>query len=135
MSKVFLDSNILIYLYTTDEVKKSTDIRNLLQNYADIAISTQVLFEFTHVMRRKFKRDYSDIEKILKEFHKAFDIILITYNTLQYALQIAAKHNYSFPDSLIIATALEADCEILFSEDMHNEHIIENRLKIANPLK
>lgn len=133
MSKIFLDSNILIYLYAADEVKKTKVIQDLLKQYEHIVISTQVLFEFSYVMHRKLKRDYGEIEKALKEFHEAFDIILITYDMLLYALNIASKYKYSFPDSLIIAAALESDCGILFSEDMHADHIIERNLKIVNP--
>ena len=49
------------------------------------------------------------------------------------ALKIASKYKYSFPDSLIIATAIEYNCNVLFSEDMHHNQIIENTLKIINP--
>ena len=84
-------------------------------------------------MCHKLKRTHSDIEKALKECHKAFNISLITYEMLLHALKIASKYKYSFPDSLIISTALDSDCNILFSEDMHNDQIIGNTLKIINP--
>ncbi|MBV8660943.1 MAG: PIN domain-containing protein [Candidatus Dependentiae bacterium] len=134
-NKIFLDSNILIYLYSADELNKIHIIQNILDKYESIIISTQVLFEFSFVMHRKLKLDYNDIKKSLEEFHTAFDIVIINYDTLQNALKIASKYNYSFPDSLIIATALEYNCNILFSEDMHNDQIIDNNLKILNPFK
>ena len=46
---------------------------------------------------------------------------------------IRSKYKYSYYDSLIIATALESKCKILYSEDMHHGQIIENSLKIINP--
>jgi len=133
MSKIFLDSNILIYLYAADETEKTKKIQDLLKKYENILISTQVLFEFSYVMHRKLKRDYGDIKNALKEFHEAFEVVLITYDTLMYAVDIASKYKYSFPDSLIVAAALESGCGILFSEDMHHEHAIENDLKILSP--
>ncbi|MCL4361000.1 PIN domain-containing protein [Candidatus Dependentiae bacterium] len=133
MNKIFLDSNILIYLYSTDEIEKNKKIKELLKKYDYILISTQVLFEFCHVMHRKLKVDYSEIEKALKEFYEAFEVILINYEMLLCALRIATKYKYSFPDSLIIAATLESDCNILFSEDMHSNHTIEGSLKIINP--
>ncbi len=133
MSRVFLDSNILIYLYTTDEKQRNLHVKDLLKSYEDIVMSTQVAFEFSYVMRRKFKQDYSSIEKALDEFRDAFEVTIITYDMLLGALKIASKYNYSFPDSLIITAAINADCDILFSEDMHTTQVIENKLKIINP--
>lgn len=54
---------------------------------------------------------------------------------IQLALEIAQKHKYSFPDSLIVSIALSSECTILFSEDMHDDQIIDKKLKIINPLK
>ena len=135
MSKFFLDSNILIYLYTSDETGKTTAIKNLLEQNVDVFVSTQVLFEFSYVVHRKLKLGYGDIERALQEFSAAFEVKIITYNMIIRALQIASKYHYSFPDSLIITAALESECDILFSEDMHNAHIVENKLKIINPFK
>ena len=133
VSKIFLDSNILIYLYTSDEIQKTAKIQNVLKIYEDILISTQVLFEFSYVSHRKLKLDYSSIEKALKEFKAGFELVTITYDMLLHALKIASKYRYSFPDSLIIATAIESGCDILFSEDMHNTQVVEDKLKIVSP--
>jgi predicted nucleic acid-binding protein len=43
------------------------------------------------------------------------------------------KYDFQIFDAIIIAAALEADCNILYSEDMQNGQIIENTLKIVNP--
>ncbi|MFM6846199.1 MAG: PIN domain-containing protein, partial [Dolichospermum sp.] len=49
------------------------------------------------------------------------------------ALEINAKYNYSYWDSLIIATALLSECSIIYSEDMHHNQLIENTVRIINP--
>ncbi len=133
MNKVFLDSNILIYLYSSDEIKKIDQIQDLLEKYQNIVISTQVLFEFSYVMHRKFKYNYSDIEQALKELNLAFEIVKVAYDTILLATKIASKYKYSLPDSLIVATALESGCSILFTEDMHNEQRVESSLNLVNP--
>lgn len=135
MNKIFLDTNVLLYLSATDEIEKMNKAKIVLQKYDNIIISTQVLFEFSNIMRKKLKQDYHDIDQALQEFHTIFNIAIISYDTLRNALKIAAKYKYSFPDSLIVATALEYNCDILFSEDMHNDQMIENSLKIVNPFK
>jgi predicted nucleic acid-binding protein len=135
MNKVFLDSNILIYLYSKDEIKKQQIANGLISEYKNIFISSQVLFEFTYVVHRKFKIDYANILKGLEEFHNAFNFSIITFNTLQKAIQLASKHKYSFPDSLILASAIENNCSIVFSEDMHSNHTVDELVKIINPFK
>lgn len=135
MTKVFLDSNILIYLYSTDEPQKKLLVEQLIDNHDHIFISTQVLFEFSRVMRKKFKFDYKDLEQALEEFSQSFTVITVTYELLQQALKIAPKYNYTFTDILVLTTARACDCTILFSEDMHNSHLIENHVRIINPFK
>jgi len=53
--------------------------------------------------------------------------------TIVNACDIALKYHFSFYDSLIIAAALESGCSTLYTEDMHNGQVIEDRLKIVNP--
>jgi len=50
-------------------------------------------------------------------------------------LSIAKKYKYSYYDSLVIATAIENDSVILYTEDMQQGHFIENKIKILNPFK
>jgi len=133
MNKIFLDSNILIYLYTSDEQEKIVKINEILDSCEEVLISTQVLFEFSYVMHRKLKIDYIAIEAAIKEFEEAFEIVIITYGSILHAIAIASKYKYSFPDSLIMAVALEHTCDLLLTEDMHNGHIVENALRISNP--
>ena len=133
MNKIFLDTNVLLYLYATDEFEKTNKVKELLQQHQNIFISTQVLFEFSNVMYKKYKIDCNEIKRILTEFRMAFDVVIITYDALYNALSIQSKYKYSFPDSLIISTALEYGCDILFSEDMHNNHTVETNLKVINP--
>ena len=58
--KRFFDTNIVVYLYSQDEPDKQSIAKNLFKNNQPI-ISTQVLGEFAHVLRRKFQLEYTDI--------------------------------------------------------------------------
>jgi predicted nucleic acid-binding protein len=58
---------------------------------------------------------------------------LLNFQTSLEALKIHQKYQYSYYDSLIIASALENQCDILYSEDMQHQQLIENRLLIFNP--
>jgi len=49
------------------------------------------------------------------------------------AHSLVNKYDLQIFDGIIAAAALEADCDILYSEDMHNGQVIEKTLKIKNP--
>ena len=59
----------------------------------------------------------------------------ITLDTHKEALAIAEKYGYRVYDALIVASALEARCTILYSEDMQDSQVIEGKLTIRNPFK
>lgn len=126
----FLDSNIVLYAFGDDDLK-SRIANRLLAEYP--CISTQVVNECSHVMRRKlgWKPD-----KIAEELEMLLIVVRLQPVDIRYirlAWKIAARYGFSHFDSLIVATALEARCERLYSEDMQNGQIIENRLQIVNP--
>jgi len=57
----------------------------------------------------------------------------VILSTIKLAQDLVGKYDLQIFDGIIIAAALEADCDILYSEDMQNGQIIENMLKIVNP--
>ncbi len=126
----FLDSNIVLYAFGDDETKSNIAYDLLAQNPI---ISTQVLNECSHVMRRKLKWNSEQIGKELEILLILVKLKVVDISDIRLAWKISARYNFSHYDSLIIASALNAGCEKLFSEDMQNGQIIENSLKIANP--
>ena len=131
--KPFFDSNVLIYSYSDLFPDKQDKARQLINSYNDAFISTQVLNEFVSAFNKKLKADWPDIINSLDEITDNFTIFTNTPDTVKEACKIAQKYRFSFYDSLIIAAALETGCNILYSEDMHHDQVIEKRLKIINP--
>jgi len=66
---------------------------------------------------------------------KYFKVLPIYFELSLKAVQIKLKYFFSYWDSLIIASALESGCSILYTEDMQDGQLIEERLKIVNPFK
>ena len=131
--KIFLDSNIVIYAYCNDSVDKQQKAKELFVGKT-IVISTQVLQETANTLRRKFKADFHIIRLLLEECVRNVPTLHVnTCETVFQACDIAERYLYSFYDSLIIASALEAECQILYSEDMQHNQFIEGKLKIINP--
>jgi predicted nucleic acid-binding protein len=130
--KVFIDTNVLIYGYSEDEPNKRQQAIDCVLS-AEAWISTQVLNETINVLKRKFSLSYSQIREAVQEISKGFPIILVSVNTIEMALNLAERYQYSYFDSLILASALEAGCQILYSEDLQDGQRIENQLTIVNP--
>jgi len=57
----------------------------------------------------------------------------ISINTIRMSWEVKLKYHFSVYDSLIIASALEAGCEVLYTEDLQHNQLIENKLRIVNP--
>ncbi len=134
--KIFIDTNLWVYAYTSKDLDKRNKARDILFEYAEnIVISTQVVNEFSFVMLRKFKIDIKDLNTIVKRMIKNYEVSLIYYSTIEKAFDLIQKYNFSYYDSLIVSSALENECSVLYSEDMHHGLVVENKLKIINPFK
>lgn len=131
--KVFIDTNIVVYLYSSDELVKKDRVEKIIDSHSNIFISTQVINEFINVMHKKRSISLEHIAKAIQELTNYVEIATITTSTIHQALSIAKYYKYSYFDSLIIASALEHQCSLLYTEDMHHQQIIENSLQIINP--
>lgn len=130
MARAFYDSNTLLYLISSDNAK-ADQIEALLVGGG--VISVQVLNEFTAVARRKFSLPWSEIEIALDPVREAFEVEVLTPETYDLAVTVAERFRYTIYDSLIIAAALIAGCDTLYSEDMQHGQVIADRLTILNP--
>lgn len=125
----FFDTNILVYAFL--DIDKRDMALSLLAEGG--VISVQVINEFTNAARKKRGRTWSEIAAAIAVIRAHFDnIALVTLDTHQAALDLASQHGLNFYDALIIATAIEADCDILFSEDMQHDRSF-GKLIIRNP--
>jgi len=132
--RVFLDTNILIYSYSEDEIKKQTIANNILEEYSEnMVISKQVINELINVLFKKFKLSSNDIENVVLELDTFIPIVDFDITTQIKALRLKEKYKFQFYDALIVATALENGCTILLSEDMQHHQLIDNVLTIVNP--
>jgi predicted nucleic acid-binding protein len=135
--KFFLDTNIIIYSFDAQNPEKQKRARELIELALSSSlgvVSYQVVQEFMNVALRKFEKPltYADcrtyVEQVMTPLCEVFPEISFYLS----GLILSEKYLYSFYDSLIIAAALEAKCEILFSEDFQHEQEIKG-LKIINP--
>jgi predicted nucleic acid-binding protein len=134
IDKIFLDTNLWIYLYAKNPPEKYQKVEALIKNnVSSLLVSTQVLGELFHVLTRKNFTSKTDAMTIISNIINTFPIQAINTTEVIQALEINARYNYSYWDSLIIATALLSDCSIIYSEDMQHNQLIENKVQIINP--
>jgi predicted nucleic acid-binding protein len=96
-------------------------------------ISVQVLNEFAAVARRKLNLSWEETREALWAVRDLCESpIPVSIETHEAALEISARYGYHIYDALILAAALEANCDILFTEDMQNGQSI-GPLTINNP--
>lgn len=129
-SKAFLDTNILLYLLSADETKAIQAENTIVDSDT---VSVQVLNEFASVSRRKLKMPFAEIQEILSQIRMICSVEPITVNIHDRGLQIADHYGFSIYDAMIVATALLADCNILYSEDLQDGQLIDDRMIIRNP--
>jgi predicted nucleic acid-binding protein len=93
----------------------------------------QVLNEMANVARRKMRLSWRDTRALLSTIRSLLLITPITVASHENGLVLAKRYKFSIFDAMIVASALEAGCQVLWSEDMQNGMIIEKRLRIVNP--
>src|SRR6185312_1419209 len=131
-ANIFFDTNVILYSYSIVNDQKNLISKNLIRSTQSI-ISTQVLQEMCNVLIKKFNLDMTSISNALSEMELNFDVRINTTETIRNALKIHFKYLYSYYDSLIISSALENKCSVLYSEDLQHNQKIENTLTILNP--
>jgi len=132
--RVFVDTNILIYLYSVNEPEKRRKVEKLIAD-KDCVISVQVLNEFSSVCLRKLRIPTQQILAAINEITLCMSLFPMDANTVRQALRLCAQWNYSYYDSAILAAALQSGCATLYSEDMSDGQIIEGCLTIRNVLR
>jgi predicted nucleic acid-binding protein len=128
----FVDSNVLVYAFTDDS--RAAAAQALLER--GCIMSVQCLNEFTNVARRKLGMTWVELREALAAIRILCRTILpVDVATHEDALRIAERYGYTIFDALIVAAALQAESDTLWSEDMQDGIVIDGRLRIANPFR
>ncbi len=128
----FFDTNILLYLASADASKADRAERIVAEGGS---IIVQVLNEIANVARRKMRLNWEDTRWFLATVRALLPVEPLTVATHEAGLRLAGRYGLSTYDAMIAASALMADCDVLWSEDMQHGLIIEDRLRIVDPFK
>ena len=131
--RVFIDSNIIVYLVDNRSKEKTKKAQDFLS--PDFFISTQVIAENLNVCLKKLHLNKETTFDFARRILNRFRILQITEATLLKSFEISIKYQLSSWDSIIIATAILNNCSIIYSEDMQDGLIVENSVTMINPFK
>ena len=126
-----VDTNVLIYLLSANDDSKRTIADSLmLQNPI---VANQVVTEFINVSRRLLKISKTELMQRVNLLFANSVIIPTTHRVLFDAQTLITEYDFQIFDAIIVASALAANCTILYSEDMLHGLVVRNKLTILNP--
>jgi predicted nucleic acid-binding protein len=132
--KVFIDTNVLVYLFDRDAPEKQRRARAVIEReQANLTLSPQVLQEFFVTVTRKLQKPMSeaDAETALRHL-AAFDVVPADATLVLQAVGRCRRDKVAFWDALIVESALAGHCERLFSEDLQDGRRF-GELTVVNP--
>jgi predicted nucleic acid-binding protein len=136
--RVFLDTNVLVYLYDQDAPEKQRKARAVLEGSlanTHFVISTQVLQEFWVTVSRKFSKFLPEDTAFAATWKlRAFSTVQVNSEMVFEAIVIEKRFRLSFWDALIIQAALASDCSLLLTEDLQHGFQIDS-LTVVNPFR
>ena len=138
MSKIFIDTNILVYSQDQFDPVKQKKCRSLLETLVDDfqgVISTQVLQEFYVNVRRRAAHPISRREaRSVLEDYMTWEVVVNTGDSILSAVELERRHHLSFWDALIVQAAIASGADRLVSEDFQNGRRF-GHLRVLNPFR
>ena len=135
--RFFLDTNIFVYSFDQSTPEKTEEANRLIHQALTTGkgvISYQVVQEFINVAYRRFPEPMhlEQAEQFLSSVLRPLWAVYSSPSLCLRALQILERFRVQWYDALIVASALEAKCGILYSEDFQNGQKFDD-LEIRNP--
>jgi predicted nucleic acid-binding protein len=132
----FFDTNILVYADDKANPAKQRHALDLIAEYRRArtgVVSMQVLQEYFVIVTRKLGVDAA-IARRKVELLAEFDVAAPDITDILAAIDLHRLHGFSFWDALVIRSAKQSGCNVLFSEDMQAGRTIDG-VKIVNPFQ
>lgn len=141
MSLNFIDTNVWLYRLFDDkrielnERERKRKIATEITQKSNLVISTQVINELSVNLLKKACFKEEEIKQIIQSLYNRCQVISFDLILLKSASNVRSQYQFSFWDSLIIASALSVKAKVIYSEDMQDGLIIMNKLTLINPFK
>ena len=132
--KSFLDSNVWLHSMIEQDETKMFAAKKLIDKLGvKICLSSQIINEVCVNLKRKVAISAPQIQMMIGSFYMNHTVISLNESHLLKASEIRDKASFSFWDSIIVASALSLNAEVLYSEDMQDGFVLDKKLRIVNP--
>ena len=136
-ARFFLDTNIFVYSFDRSSAAKSRRAAQLIREAVSTRkgiVSYQVVQEFFNVALRRFEQPMTEpeAEQYLSAIFRPLLAIQSSPALISEAMRLIGRRRLSWYDSLIVAAAIQGDCDIVYSEGLQYGRKI-GELRIENP--
>jgi predicted nucleic acid-binding protein len=133
--RCFVDTNVWLYAFIeSQDTGKSRIAKDVIQSN-EVVVSVQVINEVSINLIKKARFDEARIQRLIASFYFRQQVIETGREVLVMASDLRSRYQFSFWDSQIIGSALVSGTEIVYSEDMADGLLVDNRLRIVNPFR
>ena len=123
----FVDTNVLIYALDAAD-PKSAIAERLIEHRPTLSI--QVINKLVSVRTKELRRPMRDALNVAAYLMQRCQVVALSVADIELSHQLITDHNFSMWDSLIVASALNANCTMLHREDMQHGPIVHGKLTI-----
>jgi predicted nucleic acid-binding protein len=136
--RIFVDTNILVYAHDVSAGIKHATAKNLIQDLWENktgCLSIQVMQEFYVNVTQKVPNpmDYVNAIGIIRDL-KYWKVHEPKIEDVLNAVDIQQRYQISFWDAMILQSALQLECSLLWSEDLNPDQVYES-VKLINPFQ
>jgi predicted nucleic acid-binding protein len=135
-ARCFVDTNVLVYADDRNAGPKRYRARKLIQEVMrgrTGVLSLQVLQEYFAVATKKLGISPAGARHRI-ELLSRLDVVILGVSDLLVAIDLHRLHGFPIWDALVIRAALNAGCQVLYSEDLQDGRRIDG-LEVVNPFK
>jgi predicted nucleic acid-binding protein len=129
-AKCFADTNVVLYAIGKNS-RKAEIARGILA--ARPVVSAQVINEAINVCLRKLGFDRTKAYAFADTVMKLTDVLPVDETTIRRSAELAIRYQLANWDALIVAAAVLAGCDTLYSEDLQHGQVLADQLSVVNP--
>ena len=135
--RFFVDTNIFLYIFDANAPEKATLAEALIRRSVETRkgiVSFQVVQEFFSIAFRRLTppMPLAEAEQFLAVTFRPLLAVHSSYSLYTNALQLTHRYSMSWYDAMIVAASVEADCRVLYTEDLQHGQQFD-KLKVQNP--
>ena len=129
-AKCFADTNVVLYTIGKNS-RKAEIARGILA--ARPVVSAQVIKEAINACLRKLGFERTKAYAFADAVMKLTDVLPVDETTVRRSAELAIRYQLANWDALIVAAAVLAGCDTLYSEDLQHGQVLANQLSVVNP--